>query len=448
MKFQVLILFALALLLVPAISVSAQGTAEIRMDQYLKVNTNQMTLEPGCGATIQTIDDGRGFRFEEHDPSEGTVLDRSGWLVSGCGTAKLGVMVPEGATSLHASYFADRRISTFGGENGRASIQGLRFTDEDTGARIHDMDVFPMDVASREVQHRDSGAIPIPSGVLNASLEFYFQDVPPLGNETGSVLGATFSGRSFAADVHDIEILVHGRSEAGARVTSSTGREGGLLLDEMKIHVEVPEVFTSFQVVPRILVGAEFDFESLRLPNGDVLTLANTWNGSMAGPASVLVERTEVGLEITLNPALIAEAGPGDYLIVTQSTQNVRVSPVLIPVAILLMASPLPFAVLAILQARGFYREAFGSYRVAARNLMIGVVGVFVYYVAVLVSAFIAGRLDLMGVWPLPLEGVLLYVQVAAASAAFVLLWLSARAMYWITRPRPGTARDVKDSAP
>ncbi len=443
MKVRPVLLLVALLLLVPVPSVAAVGDAEVRLDLFLSVDTTRMTLSGGCGATVQA--DGRGFTFQEHDPAEGTGLDRGGWFVSGCGYARLDVSVPVGATSLHVSYFADRRIDTFGPEDRGQSIQGILFTDVDTGARIHDKDVYPENAGSREDRRHDSGAIPLPPGVRNASLEFYFRDVPPLGNQTGNLLGESLSGRSFSAYVHDIEILMHGDLLAPATVSSSTGREGTILLDELEVRLDVPLPESEFQPVPRILVDSAFDFERVVLPNGRTVDVARTWNGSLVGPGAVLVERTEAGLEITIHPDLVAEAGPGEYIVFVRATQSIRVSPVLLPVAVLLLASPLPFAVLAIVQAQGFYREAFGAYRLAARNLMIGVVGVFVYYVAVLASAFVGGRLDLMGVWPLPLEGVLLYVQVAAAAVAFVLLWLSARALYWITRPRPGTARELKD---
>ena len=428
-------LLALALLLlVPPGAGERFGDVEVELDLHRAVDTRLMTTEDPCGGRFTASDDGRGFLYEEEDASGEDGL-AGGYGSSGCGVARIGLTLPAGATSLHASFFADRRIQTFPLAPSGESAQGIVVEDLDPPRRIvHQSEYFAPGEGSRENQSHEV-RFDVPPTLRNATLAFYFEDRPPLDN--GDPVSSALSGRDFAARVHGISLLVHGAPVGDARVTRSDQREGTLLLDEVRVRLDVPEATGGFQPVPRVRVPPEFDFTSLRLPDGRVVTAERSWNGSLEGDA-VLVEQDDAGLQVRVPPALVAQAGPGSYELVLQATQNVRVSPALLPLAVLLLAAPLPFAALALVQAGVFHREAFGSYRRAALYLMVGVAGMVAYYLFVVVSAFVAGRLDLMGVWPLPLEGWLLYAQVAAAGAAFVVLWLSARALYWITRPKPG----------
>lgn len=431
---RALLVLALVLLAAPAGGSQRSGDVEVGLDLHRAVDTRLMAAEDPCGGRFTPSDDGTGFLYEEEDPSGEDGL-AGGYGSSGCGLARIGIVLPEGVSSLRASFFADRRIETFPASAPGESAQGVIIRDLDPPRRIvHQSEYFsPEEGAQADRSHEVR--FDVPPALRNATLEFYFEDRPPL--DGAAPASSPLSGRDFKAYVHDIGLLVHGAPVGDARVVREDQREGTLLLDEVRVRLQVPEATGGFLPVPRVRVPPEFDFASLRLPDGRVVTAQRSWNGSLAGDA-VLVERDASGLRVRVPPDLVAGSGPGEYELVLQATQDVRVGPALLPLAVLLLAVPLPFAVLALVQARVFRREAFGAYRRAALYLMVGVVGMVAYYLFVVLSAFVAGRLDLMGVWPLPLEGWLLYAQVAAAGAAFVVLWLSARALYWITRPRPG----------
>lgn len=435
----------LVLLLVPAPAQSVRvNDVDVRVDLHQSVDTRRMVAEDPCGGRFTPDSDGVGILYEEDDASGDQGVLGGGYTSSGCGYARLGVTLPPGASSIRVHFFADRRVDAFMFDPPGELRQGLLLRDLDTGLLVHQSEYFPSDAPSREDRMHFVGPVVVPSTLRNAGLEFYFQDVPPVGEQTGAGLGP-LSGRAFSAYLHDVEVVVEGDLVGDVTVQHSDEREGTLLLDEVRVRWTVPEGsdgterMDHFRPVPHVRVGPDFEFTSLRLPDGQVLRSARSWTGSLPDDAAVLLDRNEEALEVVVTPALVGAGGAGTYEMVLRATESVRVSPALLPVALLLLAAPLPFAALALVQARVFHREAFGAYRRAARYLMLGVVGVLAYYLFVVASAFVAGRLDLMGVWPLPLEGWLLYVQVLSAGIAFMVLWLSARAMYWITRPRPGS---------
>jgi hypothetical protein len=128
--------------------------------------------------------------------------------------------------------------------------------------------------------------------------------------------------------------------------------------------------------------------------------------------------------------------GPGRYTVSFTSVDAVHTYPWLLPLAVLVLLAPLPFALVAYRHVRRFEDEAFGGFRRSARNLRIALVVAFAYYLAVLVSHFAGSRLELMTAWPMPFEAVVLYVQVAIAIAAFLALFAVARELYRITVPK------------
>ncbi len=420
------------------------GGVDVRVDLYRAVDARNLVTEDPCGGSFRTDADGRGFLYQEADAVDAPLVP-PGHGSSGCGQARLGLLLPPGAAALHVSFLADRRVETFlEGDDAGATEQGVRVRDLDSGRVLHQWEYFARDEHDREGALHGPEAVVLPDGTRNVTLEFYFLDVPPLD---GQVPGSEpLSGRAFSSYVHDVAVEVRGAFAPPADVRRSEGREGTLLLEEVRVSLEVPEGPSGFAALPRVRAGPDLDFSFLRLPDGRTVDAAHSLNATaLRGPPAVLASRSNDALEVLANPALARDGGPGPYVFVLRDVADVRVHPALLPLAGVLLGAPLPFATVAFLQARVFARDAFGAYRRAARNLMLGVVVVFVYYLAVVASALAAGRLDLMGVWPLPLEGVLLYVQAGAAVAAFAVLWLSARALFWITRP--GEAQRAREDA-
>lgn len=109
-------------------------------------------------------------------------------------------------------------------------------------------------------------------------------------------------------------------------------------------------------------------------------------------------------------------------------------------VALLLLASafvaaPVVLAVIVDWQVRLFQQEAFGHLRKAARNLRIMAWAVLLYYAGVLGGSLAVGDLADMVRWPLPTEGLVIYLRIGAATVAYVFALFVAKELYLVTRP-------------
>ena len=109
--------------------------------------------------------------------------------------------------------------------------------------------------------------------------------------------------------------------------------------------------------------------------------------------------------------------------------------PLLVLLAASFMAAPVVLATIVDFQVRQFQREAFGHLRKAARNLRIMAWGVLLYYSGVLAGSFLLGDLPTMADWPMPSEGLVIYIRIGAAIVAYALALLVAKELYLVTRP-------------
>ena len=118
--------------------------------------------------------------------------------------------------------------------------------------------------------------------------------------------------------------------------------------------------------------------------------------------------------------------------------------PLLAILAALVMAAPVALAAVVDWQIRQFQREAFGHLRRAARNLRLMAWAVLVYYAGVLGGSFAVGDLRAMTEWPMPADGLVVYLRVGAAIVAYILALSVAKELYLVTRPgkmAPGAPR-------
>ena len=109
------------------------------------------------------------------------------------------------------------------------------------------------------------------------------------------------------------------------------------------------------------------------------------------------------------------------------------------------MAAPVVLATIVDFQVRQFQREAFGHLRKAARNLRVMAWAVLVYYAAVLGGSLVLGDLEAMADWPIPIEGLVIYIRIGAVIVAYALALLVAKELYLVTRPgkmAPGAPDD------
>lgn len=110
-------------------------------------------------------------------------------------------------------------------------------------------------------------------------------------------------------------------------------------------------------------------------------------------------------------------------------------NPALVLLASAFLAAPVALAAVVDWQVRQFEREAFGHLRKAARNLRVMAWAVLVYYAGVLGGSVAVGDLGAMVLWPMPTEGVVIYVRVGAAILAYTLALFVAKELYLVTRP-------------
>lgn len=121
--------------------------------------------------------------------------------------------------------------------------------------------------------------------------------------------------------------------------------------------------------------------------------------------------------------------------------------PALVLLAALFMLAPAVLAGIVDWQVRQFQREAFGHLRKAARNLRVMAWAVLVYYAGVLAGSYALGDLAAMAEWPMPTEGVVVYVRIGAAAVAYVFALFVAKELYLVTRPgklAPGAPDDER----
>ncbi len=219
-----------------------------------------------------------------------------------------------------------------------------------------------------------------------------------------------------------------------ASVVEREYRAGTLRIEEASVAVDLDEATAGLAQALMLSVPDHFRFEALVLPDGTRVEAATT---AEASPDAVRLERAGGLLTVHVPGQVVAGAGPGSYELVARATYELQPNAALTPLAIALLALPLTLAVLAERGARAFEREAFGHFAVAARRLRLGALLLAAFYAVVFVAALVGGRAALMTVWPLNLEGWLLYGQALAAVAAFLGLYVAARRLRMIVTPPP-----------
>lgn len=379
-----------------------------------------------------------GFRFEERQPGAGDATPYpGGYLAVGCGEASVTRTVPAGAKSAEVLFDGDRVVEEFAVEGttvtrpGRSFEQRIAF--RGTGPGDREVDYMDSAAGSLPLQPVAPDSFLIPPDTTSFDLAWVFRDQSYfVGPDFPDVL----SGQAFSATVANVAVRYPGLP-VDAQVTDSLQREGTLLVGRTRVVAHVVEPAAGDL---RIEVAEGLAFSHLRAPDGSRFS-AHT-SRLAAGPegfdrSAVLVETLEDGaVQVTVPREVLATFGAGQYTVVFTSVDAVHTYPWLLPLAVLLLLAPLPFALLAYRHVRRFEDEAFGGFRRSARNLRIALVVAFAYYLAVLVSHFVGSRLDLMTAWPLPFEAVLLYLQVFIAVGAFLALFAVARELYRITVPK------------
>ncbi|MEK6975226.1 MAG: hypothetical protein AABY18_02675 [Candidatus Thermoplasmatota archaeon] len=437
---------AVALVLAAPMVVGANADVhEVSFDRIEAVAVADFRFIP-CQDTGAFVLLENGFRFEERQPGTGDAQPYpGGYLAIGCGEAAVTRTAPAGARSVEVLFQGDRVVEEFDVQGNSVTRPGVAF-DQRIAFRSGNAS------SDRQVDYMDPGAgsLPMqpvaPDSFLLARSAATF-DLAWVFSDQSYFVGPDFpdvlSGQAFSATVQNVTLRYPGLPVA-SKVTDSLQREGTLLVGKTRIAADISDPEAGDL---RVVVANGLAFSHLRAPDG---TKFDTQASRLAaGPdgfdrSAVLVETLEDGsVQVTVPREVLTDFGAGRYTVSFTSVGAVHTFPWLIPVAVLVLLAPLPFALLAYLHVRRFEDEAFGGFRRSARNLRIALVVAFAYYVAVLVSHFAGSRLDLMTAWPLPFEAFLLYLQVVIAVGAFLALFAVARELYRITVPKalPDAAR-------
>lgn len=442
---SLLLALALALLLVlPALSpAGAKGAGSpavhsVVLDLVEDVPAGAFAFAP-CGDRAAFVPVDGGFRFEERQSVTGEATPYpGGYLALGCGEARLDRVPPAGASLVEVRFLADRTVDEFNVDGNSVTRPGRQFEQEvqfRTGDGTGDRRVPYMDPATGSVPAGPIllDAFLLPRGAGNFSLAWSFRDASYF---VGPGFQDVLSGQAFSATVTGVQLRYLGLPVA-SDVADRIEREGSLLVGRTRVQVDVQDPGAADL---RVEVARGLAYDHLRTPEGARIEAQAT--RVAAGPdgfdrQAVLVEASDDGsTQVTVPRELLAANGAGEYTLSFRSLDPVKTHPWLLPAAVLAMLAPLPFAFVAYLHVRRFEAEAFGGFRRSARNLRVALVVAFAYYVAVLLSHFLGSRLELMTAWPLPMEAVLLYVQVAIAVGAFLALYAVARELYQITVPK------------
>lgn len=422
----------------PLAGAHASDVRHVVLDRVEAVPPSEFRFTHACqdSGTFVPLED--GFRFEEQQAAAGDATPYpGGYLAVGCGEASVSRFVPPGARSVEVHFQGDRVVEEFAvGDTtvtrpGRSFEQRIAFRGTGTGDR--EVDYMDPAAGSLPLQPVAPDSFLIPRDTTAFELAWLFRDQSYfVGPDFPDVL----SGQAFSATVQAISVRYPG-IPVEATVTDSLQREGTLVVGRTRIGTEVADPHAGDL---RIEVADGLAFSHVRGPDGsrfDTQTSRLAAGANGFDRSAILVETLEDGAQqVTIPREVLASLGAGRYTVAFTSVDAVHTYPWLLPVAVLILLAPLPFALLAYHHVRRFEDEAFGGFRRSARNLRVALVVAFAYYVAVLVSHFVGSRLDLMTAWPLPFEALLLYLQVAIAIGAFLALFAVARELYRITVPK------------
>lgn len=424
------VLLLAVLLAVPA-AAGPEQVEGVFLDHFHAPTVDDFALTTGCQGGDWT-DAPAGAPWFEYIESDLATAPGApvGYFDTGCGRATLVVPVPAGNEHLHIRFHAERTVESLAASFPENIIQELNLFGD--GRQLVSIPYLAGLGGNVNRQPFDMGSIQIPPGINNLTLEWYFEDAGQSANQQAP---SVLSGVAFRSRISDIN-LEFSEAPVAHTIESTNDRQGTLRQETLTVRATVPNA--SSLPALRVRTDAALELSHVVFPDGSRTSDFGTIDeGVITGfdLQRVLLEQTSGYTQVTVTAALVQEHGPGEYQVVLTDTNTVQYSPLLIPFAILLFALPLPFAALAYAKTRSFEREAFGAYRRSARNLRFGVLVVFAYYVVVVFSAFLSGRLDLTTVWPLPFEGWLQYIQVAVAIGAFLVLWRVARQLEAIVRP-------------
>jgi hypothetical protein len=432
-----------ALLAVPPGSADDDSILAVVYDQFVPIDPAVIELNDCADARMERLPD--GFAFQEISPGEDDAgpnpVFPGGYASAAWCDAYLNLTSPGPMEHLHVRFLADRSVEEYD-----VSPPGYGFRQT--------IEVYA-EGADRPPAQPVFGEQDGPSPELPVSPPPF--QVPPSGPFTvhwnfedtnhylfNNAFTFALSGEDYASRVRQVVLEYSGLRVDGWHVHEHDRREGSVLLGETV--VAVPSAGPDSNL--RLRAEKTLAFDRVVAPDGTVLreTVGPDPERGYGPtlPADVVLVEADAGdyLQVTVSRDFVRAHGEGEYKVYLTSVDTIQTIPWLVPIVALILLVPLPFAFFAYRRVRVYEREAFGAYRRSARNLRIALVVTLLYYATVVASALVAGRLRLLTVWPMPVEAILIYVQVVVAVGAFVALYSVANEMYRvIAPPKPAASR-------
>lgn len=372
--------------------------------------TTRMTEVPNeCpSGGFDVSEDGRSFTFSEGRNS------------AGCGEMLYDVpLVGKSApgTVLVINFTADRVVEIDVPPNGVSPAptlaQEFRLGFGSAGQRLDPY--FDNDAPSQPATNFQRSYL-IPAGLDHLTVSWSFQDSGFFGaalpfNPGGASFQATVSNISFEVD--QLPAAADPRIEDGAEVLNQTALTG-------------TQSHWVNQTIPPGAVG-EGRSTALTVQVRTGATLVDR----MGPRGAVSAERFEASrtgtlVEYVIDEQTVAEQGPGEYSFQFRTVRALPAPPppdaptTIEPFYYTILLLPAPAALLALLTAVQYRREAEGRYRRASTGILaVVLIGVAYYLVLLVYSVFGAGR-RVMATLPLDAEATLVYVQFIVLLLFFV----------------------------
>lgn len=405
--------------------------------QFLYACT-QVSQRAVPAATFDTYPENQTFHFREVGQASASG-EPPGYATAGCGQAAYETEIPAATDHIHVRFFGSRGVQLQPG--GVHSVTGPRFIQEvslntTTGGELV-YNYFEVDDGAEAMQFQDPSPPYFPGANRAVKVQWRFQD---LGTSLDNALTSVPGGASYSGWVATPYLEFSGIPMDGFTVAYDTNFLASSQVARAIVTVPVtPQAIDGRNLTDvRVQADVSRGFESVRTPAGVLLDTAVT--RTSAGPlgfdrSRILVERASGILQVTIPHEVLTAHGPGEYQVILKSESVAQPVAALVPMALLFLLLPFPFAILAMVNVRRFEKVAFGGYKRSARFLRYAVLAAGAYYFAVVLASLLGGRLGVLARFPFPAEALGLYVQLALAGLAFVGLWLAATELYRLTVP-------------
>lgn len=398
----------LLLLLVPMVAGQTALLAQAEVTTHLTpsdleefipvVNANAPVLN--CGADHFEMNDVDGwFKYKEADDG------------NGCAEARFRVTSPPGTERINVQFEADRtfRYAPAAGASDPSFVQNVRlYTTPDPPVLLETREYYSQTLPESHLQPFDLQFAPGTGQTYIVA--WHFQETP----DTTTLVPSPLTSVSYTVSVSDPAVTFGGIVLESSEAVGSIRAEGDTQYEETLLRVQVPESLFSFgDVGIKLLLPSNVQGQEVKLPSGSVLR------------DGLVVETVESGFALSL-PASLLE-GPGTYEFKLVRQTALTQTPLMWPLALIAMGLPLVAGLFAVRETRTFRANATTSSQSTAEALTKGNYAALVAIGLLLTWLLAFGRVRLLTVLPLQLEGTLYYVLLGAFAVGGFSIWFLTR---------------------